>query len=133
MNDCRFLPCLGVFSLHIDHMLLEGGGMVLNYPFKCFLLSLMYYFCEKYYKPVTCMPSHFSDPMDGSPPGSSVHGILQARILEWAAMPSFRGICLSRDHIKSRLRFLRWQVGSLLQAPPGKPYSTVEALYGQFC
>ena len=26
--------------------------------------------------------------MDRSPPGSSVHGILQARILEWAAMPS---------------------------------------------
>ena len=31
------------------------------------------------------------DPMDGSPPGSSVHGILQARILEWVAMPSSRG------------------------------------------
>ena len=28
------------------------------------------------------------DPMDHSPPGSSVHGILQARILEWVAMPS---------------------------------------------
>ena len=27
------------------------------------------------------------DPMDCSPPGSSVHGILQARILEWVAMP----------------------------------------------
>ena len=25
--------------------------------------------------------------MDGSPPGSSVHGILQARILEWVAIP----------------------------------------------
>ena len=31
------------------------------------------------------------DPMDCSPPGSSVHGILQARILECAAMPSSRG------------------------------------------
>ena len=30
------------------------------------------------------------DPMDGSPPGSSVHGTLQARILEWVAMPSCR-------------------------------------------
>ena len=28
----------------------------------------------------------FSDPMDCSPPGSSVHGIFQARILEWAAI-----------------------------------------------
>ena len=31
------------------------------------------------------------DPMDCSPPGSSVHGILQARILQWVAMPSSRG------------------------------------------
>ena len=29
--------------------------------------------------------------MDCSPSGSSVHGILQARILEWVAMPSSRG------------------------------------------
>ena len=32
------------------------------------------------------------DPRDCSLPGSSVHGILQARILEWVAMPSSRGI-----------------------------------------
>ena len=31
------------------------------------------------------------DPVDCSPPGSSVHGILKARILEWVAMPSSRG------------------------------------------
>ena len=29
--------------------------------------------------------------MDCSPPGSFVHGILQARILEWIVMPSSRG------------------------------------------
>jgi len=27
-----------------------------------------------------------SDPMDGSPPGFSVHGIFQARVLEWGAI-----------------------------------------------
>ena len=32
------------------------------------------------------------DPMDCSPPGSSVHGILQARILEWVAISFSRGI-----------------------------------------
>ena len=32
------------------------------------------------------------DPMDHSPPGSSVQRILQARILEWVAMPFSRGI-----------------------------------------
>ena len=31
------------------------------------------------------------NPMDCSPPGSSVHRILQAGILEWVAMPSSRG------------------------------------------
>ena len=37
------------------------------------------------------------DPMDGSPPGSSVHGILQARILEWVAIPFSRGSSWPRD------------------------------------
>ena len=31
------------------------------------------------------------DPVDCNPPGSSVHGILQARTLEWVTMPSSRG------------------------------------------
>ena len=37
------------------------------------------------------------DPIDGSPPGSSIHGIFQARILEWVAMPSSRGSFRPRD------------------------------------
>ena len=37
------------------------------------------------------------DPMDCSPPGSSVHGILQARILEWGANPFSRGSSPPRD------------------------------------
>ena len=36
-------------------------------------------------------------PVDYSPPGSSVHGILQARILEWVALPFFRGSSWPRD------------------------------------
>ena len=36
-------------------------------------------------------PPTLSDPADCSTPGSSLHGILQARILEWVAMPSSRG------------------------------------------
>ena len=34
----------------------------------------------------------FCDPVDCSPPGSSVHGISQARILEWVAIPFSRGL-----------------------------------------
>src|SRR5574337_612499 len=35
--------------------------------------------------------------MDCSPPGSSVHGILRARILEWVAIPFSRGSSQPRD------------------------------------
>ena len=57
------------------------------------------------------------DPTDCSLPGSSVHGILQARILEWVAMPSSRGSSQARDGTQiSRI------VGrSLPSEPPGSP------------
>ena len=37
------------------------------------------------------------DPVDCSPPGSSIHGILQARILEWGAVSFSRGSSQPRD------------------------------------
>ena len=37
------------------------------------------------------------DAVDSSPPGSSAHGILQARILKWVAMPSSRDGTRPRD------------------------------------
>ena len=49
------------------------------------------------------------DPMDSSPPGSSVRGILQARILEWVTIPFSRGHSQPRDQTQvSRIagRFL---------------------------
>ena len=60
------------------------------------------------------------DPMDCSPPGSSVHGILQARIWEWVAVPSSRGIFLTQASNLHLLCLLHWQVGSLPLALPGK-------------
>ena len=47
------------------------------------------------------------DPMDCSPPGSSVHGTFHARILEWVAISSFRRSSQPRDrtHI-SRVSFI---------------------------
>ena len=60
------------------------------------------------------------NPMECSSPDSSVHGILQARILEWAACPSPRD--LPDPGIKPHLLYLlHWQVGSLPLAPPEKP------------
>ena len=40
------------------------------------------------------------DPMVCSPPGSSVHGILLAKMLEWVAMPSSRGSSPPRDQTR---------------------------------
>ena len=65
-----------------------------------------------------------SDPVDHSLPGSSVHGIIPARILEWVAMPSFRGSSQPRDgtHISYVSCTDRWvlyhwcHLGSSLQA-----------------
>ena len=54
----------------------------------------------------------FCNPMDYSPPGSSVHGILQEKILEWVTIPFSRGSSWPRDrtwvsHIASRF-FTVW-------------------------
>ena len=61
------------------------------------------------------------DPMDCSPPSSSVHGILQARILEWVVISFFRGSSWPRDRAPCPLHLLHWQVNSLPLVPPGKP------------
>ena len=60
----------------------------------------------------------FFNPMDCNPPGSSVHGILLARILEWVAMLSSRGSSQPRDrlqvsHIAGRF-FTFWAIGKRL-------------------
>ena len=57
------------------------------------------------------------DPVDCSPPVSSVHGILQAEIPEWIAMPFSRAS--SQPGIKSGFPAL--QAASLPSEPPGKP------------
>ena len=62
-----------------------------------------------------------SDPMDCSPPGSSFHGIFQARVLEWVAMPSSRGSSQPRD----RAQVLALAGGFFATESPGKPRSHV--------
>ena len=61
------------------------------------------------------------NPMDCSLPGSSVHGILQTRILEWVAISSSRGSFQPRDSNLHLLCLLHWQAGSLPLVPGGKP------------
>ena len=52
-----------------------------------------------------------SDPMDCSPPGSSVHGIFQARVLEWGAMKV--GVS------KCKLLYMEWINSKVLQCSTG--------------
>ena len=65
------------------------------------------------------------NPMDCSLPGSSVHRILQVRILEWVAMPSSRGSTRPQGLNLYLLCLLHWQADSLPLAPPGKSFGTI--------
>ena len=71
------------------------------------------------YSTVLCLVTQscltLCNPVDCSPPASSVHGILQVRILEWVAMSSSRGSSQPRD---------RLQEDSLLSEPSRKPKNT---------
>ena len=66
----------------------------------------------------SCLVMSTLQPMDCSPPGFSGHGTLQARILEWVAIPFSRGSSRPRDptwvfHVAGRF--------FILSEPPGKP------------
>ena len=58
----------------------------------------------------------FCYPVDCNPPGSYVHGICQARILEWLAISSSRGSSQPRDQTCVSCRWIFF-----ISEPPGKP------------
>ena len=60
-------------------------------------------------------------PMDCSPPGSSVHGILQTRILEGLPCPPPGNLPSPGFEPASLMSNLHWQVRSLPLVPTGKP------------
>ena len=66
--------------------------------------------------------STLCNPMDCSPPGSSVLRILQARILEWVARPSSKGSSQPRDEPVSHA----FHADSLLLSHWGSPIKPVE-------
>ena len=75
---CRTKSCL-----HDSRRKTGNSTFMSIYLLCCVLLVQLY--------PTLCSP------LDSSPPGSSVCGILQARILEWVAMPSSRGSSQPRE------------------------------------
>ena len=66
--------------------------------------------------------------MDCSLTGCSIHGIFQARILEWVAMPSSRESSWRRDRTHVSYVYLLWLAGSLSLALPGKPLCIIFSL-----
>ena len=69
---------------------------------------------------VTQLCLTLGDTMDCSLPGSSVHGILQARILEWVATSFSRGSSQPSDQTR-----VSRTIGKLSSEPPGKSYYIV--------
>ena len=69
-----------------------------------FLYQATWYFQDKFrrheyilYAKLLLLCLTLCDPMDCSPPGTSVHGIFQARMLEWVALPSSKWSSRPRD------------------------------------
>ena len=90
-----FLLCKGRFSKLTPRTLsvtsVISQGIVHTIVLYCPCHSPLHMYLVTQSCPTLC------NPMDCRPPGSSVHGILQARILEWVAMPSSRGSSQPRD------------------------------------
>ena len=61
------------------------------------------------------------DPMDCSPPGFSICGILQAIIVEWVSISYPRGSSQNQGSNSRLLCLLHWQAGSSPLVPPEKP------------
>ena len=82
-HSLTFFHSKGLPLLHLPLCLPNAnGGCWLSHYSKLLVNNLFVFICN---------------PMDCSPPSSSVHGILQARILEWVAIPFSRGSSQPRD------------------------------------
>ena len=86
------------------------------------LLSLNSYRKIRRWKWKSLSPVCLCVPMDYSLPGSSVHGILQARIQEWVAVPFSR----ASSQLRNKPRSPSLQADSLRSEAPGKPHQKQE-------
>ena len=86
-------------TLPLSHLTVPAHGTTVGsaWPQGPLWVGISHFFPTLSVYSATCMcqvtlvvPSSFN-PIDWSPPGSSVHGILQVRRLEWVAVPSDRG------------------------------------------
>ena len=108
---CNCICCMSELALEAT-----GPGPMSSFPYLMPMDSILALLCmhaKSFQLSLT-----ICDSMDCNPPGSSIHEILQARILEWVAISCFRAS--SQVSNPRLLCLLRWQVGSLPVAPPGK-------------
>ena len=96
---------------------IEGIFPVLLAIIKIFMNCLLR--CLRTYSVTQSCPT-LCDPLDSSLPGSSVHGILQARILEWVAVSLLQNIFLIQELKLHLLSLLSWEADSLPNMPPRK-------------
>ena len=95
----------------------------------CFLWVMCVCVCVCVCVLVTQLCPTLCDPTDSSPPDSSLHGTLQARILEWVAIPFSRGSSQSRDWtqvscIADRF-FTVWLTGEALKQMKQRYFSLI--------
>ena len=91
---CHLLLLQATVSIIYRHILIDTNILYLYFIFYIFV-SILYFLSINRYKYFVCSVIQWcltlSDHMDCSLPGSSVHGISQARILEWVAISFSRG------------------------------------------
>ena len=76
---------------------------------KCLTIANSFHPHNNFESEIAQLCQTLCNPMDCSPPASSVHGILQARILEWVAISFSRGSSRPRDRIQvSHIAFTLW-------------------------
>ena len=87
----------GIYILKCIHVEWAGVGVVREWPFTAWVYRNCKQRCAACLVAQSCLT--LCDPMGCSLPAfhSSVHGILQTRILQWVAMPFSRGSSQPRD------------------------------------
>ena len=105
----RDLPNPGIKPSSLTFPTLEAGSLPLTITWEVpYSLALVQFSSVAQ----SCLT--LCDPMDCSPPGYSVQGILQTRILEWVAISYFKGSSWSRDRTQVSCiagRFTVWATG----------------------
>ena len=109
-----------------------GAGVQRWSPSELYFLVCVHPVLVSYYLLLLLLLSRFSrvrlcDPIDSSPPGSPVPGILQARTLEWVAI-SFSNAWKWKVKVKSlsRVRLFTTPWTAAFQAPPSRGFSRQE-------